>query len=80
MNDAEGRVEKLEGGKPLFFNPDSPMIEALVSAYRKVTGDYENQPMVIGGGTYSKGINNCIAFGGEFVGDNNHIHDVDEFG
>jgi succinyl-diaminopimelate desuccinylase len=79
LNDSYGSIETLEGGKPLFFDPKSPMVEALVSAYRDVTGDYENQPMVIGGGTYSKGINNCIAFGGEFVGEDNHLHDVGEF-
>ena len=79
MNETYGRIETLRGGKPLFFDPKSPMVTSLVSAYQDVTGDYENKPMVIGGGTYSKGINNCIAFGGEFVGDNNHLHDVGEF-
>ena len=34
--------------------------------------------MAIGGGTYAKAINNCIAFGCEFIGEDNHIHDVDE--
>lgn len=79
MNDGNGEVCDLKGGNPLFFDPKSPMVESLVSAYREVTKDYDNEPMVIGGGTYSKGINNCIAFGGEFPGDDNHIHDVNEF-
>jgi len=79
LNDDRGRVSRISIGDPLFFDPNSTMVQALVSAYREVTSDFESQPMVIGGGTYSKGINNCIAFGGEFLNDDNHIHDVDEF-
>lgn len=79
FNDNNGKLVNVDGGKPLFFDPKSPMVEALVSAYRDVTNDFENEPMVIGGGTYSKGINNCIAFGPEYPGQDCHIHDVDEF-
>ena len=79
FNDENGKLLNVHGGKPLFFDPESPMVKALVEAYRDVTNDYENQPMVIGGGTYSKGINNCIAFGPEFPGEDCHIHDIDEF-
>lgn len=79
MNDEYGVLTDCHGGKPLFFDPESPMVTALVKAYAEVTGDTENKPMVIGGATYSKGINNCIAFGGEYIGEDNHIHDVDEF-
>lgn len=79
MNDNNGSILEVSGGKPLFFDPESPMIAALVKAYAEVTGDTENKPMVIGGGTYSKGINNCIAFGGEYPGEDNHIHDIDEY-
>ena len=79
FNDENGQLLDVHGGKPLFFDPESPMVKALVEAYRDVTNDYENQPMVIGGGTYSKGINNCIAFGPEFPGEDCHIHDIDVF-
>lgn len=79
FNDENGKLLTVKGGKPLFFDPESPMVKALVDAYRDVTNDYENQPMVIGGGTYSKGIKNCIAFGPEFPNKDYHIHDIDEF-
>jgi len=79
MNDENGEIFNMSATQPLFFDPESKMVKSLVSAYRSVTKDETLEPMVIGGGTYSKGINNCIAFGGEFVGDDNHIHDVDEF-
>ena len=64
---------------PLFYEPNTPWVQAMVKAYRDVTGDMDTQPMTIGGGTYAKGINNCIGFGCEFVGDDNHIHDANEF-
>ena len=64
---------------PLFYEPETPWVQAMVKAYRDVTGDMDTQPMTIGGGTYAKGINNCIGFGCEFAGDDNHIHDANEF-
>ncbi|MBQ6559691.1 MAG: Sapep family Mn(2+)-dependent dipeptidase [Erysipelotrichaceae bacterium] len=64
--------------EPLYFDIDSPMIRALKKAYVDVTGDDKTEMEAIGGGTYAKSIHNCIAFGCEFQGENNHIHDLDE--
>jgi len=64
--------------EPLYFDIDSPMITALKKAYEDVTGDHETPMEAIGGGTYAKAIHNCIAFGCEFIGEANHIHDVNE--
>ena len=64
--------------EPLYFDINSPMIKALKKAYVDVTGDDKTQMEAIGGGTYAKAINNCIAFGCEFIGETNHIHDVNE--
>lgn len=63
---------------PLFFDTNSPMIKALMKAYQDATGDKETKMEAIGGGTYAKAINNCIAFGCEFIGEDNHIHDANE--
>lgn len=63
---------------PLYFSLDSAMIKALDKAYRTVTNDYDSQMEAIGGGTYAKAINNIIAFGCEFQGEENHIHDANE--
>ena len=66
--------------EPLFLPLDSDLVRALVSAYQTVTGDTETQPMTMGGGTYAKGINNTIAFGGAFPNaENCHMHDANEF-
>ena len=64
--------------EPLYFDVNSPMIKALKKAYVDVTGDNKTEMEAIGGGTYAKAINNCIAFGCEFIGESNHIHDVNE--
>ena len=63
---------------PLYFDVNSPFIKALNKAYQDVTGDYDSKMEAIGGGTYAKSINNCIAFGPEFAGETPKIHDANE--
>lgn len=76
--------EKMENFKlyravnPLYFDVNSPFIKALNKAYQDVTGDYDSKMEAIGGGTYAKSINNCIAFGPEFAGETPKIHDANE--
>lgn len=65
--------------EPLFFPIDSPLVKTLYEAYTTVTGDTENKPLTMGGGTYAKGIHNCIAFGCAFPHKNYKIHDANEF-
>jgi len=65
-------------GKPLFVAPDSPLVKILSEVYVDITGDTVNKPATMGGGTYAKNFDNCVAFGAEFVGDENSIHNVDE--
>ena len=66
-------------GDSLFFPRESPLVNALYKAYVDVTGDTENKPMVIGGGTYAKSLKNIIAFGPEMPGIDYRIHGADEF-
>ena len=73
------KIELTSIVQPLFFDPNCPMVKTLVKAYQDVTGDFKHQPESIGGGTYAKGVNNCIGYGMEFAGDDNHIHDANEF-
>lgn len=76
----EGGVIKIRSTHdPLFYPADSPLVRHLLEAYQEVTGDMETQPMTIGGGTYAKGIDNTIAFGCAFLGNDYHIHDANEW-
>ena len=66
--------------EPLFFETQSKLVKALVSAYQDITKDFDSKPSTMGGGTYAKGINNTIAFGGSFENDEDvHMHDANEF-
>ena len=65
-------------GEPLFYPEDSALVQKLLKAYQEVTGDMAHLPEVIGGGTYAKSVPGIIAFGCEFPGDENHIHDANE--
>lgn len=79
LEDENGRIEILGGENPLFFPRESSLVKALAKAYVDVTGDTEHEPMVIGGGTYAKSLNNIIAFGPEMPGIDYRIHGADEF-
>lgn len=63
---------------PLFVDPDSPLVKTLYSSYSEITGDFENKPFTIGGGTYSRAFENVVAFGVEFPGEANRVHMSDE--
>ena len=79
LDDENGHIEVNGVVEPLYFALDTPLVKSLLSAYQEVTGDYETEPMTMGGGTYAKGINNTIAFGCAFLGTDYHIHNVNEF-
>ena len=79
LDDENGHIEFLGGENPLFFPRESPLVTALYKAYTDVTGDTENKPLVIGGGTYAKSLKNIIAFGPEMPGVDYRIHGADEF-
>ena len=59
-------VLKLNDMPPLYHDPDSPMIKTFLDCYRSATGDLESKPIVIGGGTYARTCDNCVAFGAMF--------------
>lgn len=74
VDDVEKAVmEKLQGTAytytaasktdPLYVAKDSELVTTLMDAYRKVTGDTEREPMASGGATYSRTMDNCVAFG-----------------
>lgn len=64
--------------RPLYTSSGSPVLNALLSAYREVTRD-ESRPISIGGGTYAKAMPNMVAFGPNFPGHENREHMEDEY-
>ena len=73
-----GLEETHELGKALYIDPQSDLVQNLHSAYVEFTGDHTHQPQAIGGGTYAKSMPNCVAFGVEFPGTDNKIHQNNE--
>lgn len=78
LEDEKGKIEILGVGEALFYPPESDLVKSLYGAYVEMTGDTEHKPEVIGGGTYAKAVPGIIAFGCEFPGEENHIHDANE--
>lgn len=71
---------KLLGCSPRHFvDPNSTLVATLLKCYQEVTGDYENKPFTIGGGTYAREIGNAVAFGPVFVGREDVCHIADEY-
>lgn len=64
--------------KPHYVPTESDLVKTLMGAYQKYTNDYTNKPFTIGGGTYSKAIPMCVAFGPMMPGKDGLIHQPNE--
>jgi succinyl-diaminopimelate desuccinylase len=62
----------------IFIPKDNQNIQKLMHVYQDVTGDYETEPLVIGGGTYARELNKAVAFGPLFPGVEDTAHQKDE--
>ena len=71
-------VDFLSESKLLFYPKESVLVQTLLQAYQKETGDYKSAPKAIGGGTYAKEADNVVAFGAEFPGWNSYMHSPGE--
>ncbi len=47
----------------LYVEEDSKLVSTLMQVYKDVTGDVDAKPLSSGGGTYSRALDNCVAFG-----------------
>lgn len=70
-------VLKKTNAKLLYVPKDSELITKLVKVYEAETGQKE-EPIAIGGGTYAKEFPNMVAFGPQFPGDADVIHQPNE--
>jgi succinyl-diaminopimelate desuccinylase len=64
--------------EPLYKSLDDPMVVGMLDAYIAETGDTETEPVVAAGGTYAKMFENILAFGAQFPGDDNTMHQANE--
>lgn len=71
-------VEVAADMKPVYMEKDGKIIQKLMEAYREVTGD-NAEPIVMGGGTYARAMDNIVAFGPVFPGRECTEHKKDEY-
>lgn len=63
---------------PVYMDKDGAVMGRLLQAYRSVTGDL-SEPLVIGGGTYARSMDNIIAFGPNIPGHPCTEHEKNEY-
>ena len=71
-------IVKHEYKPSLYYSLDNPVVKQLLEIYRERTGDYETEPLVIGGGTYAREMENAIAYGALYPGDPDIMHQKNE--
>ena len=71
-------IIKGKGQLPIYIPADDPLVTTLMDIYRRQTGDTESQPLVIGGGTYARAMDNIVAFGARFPGQPELEHQKNE--
>ena len=63
---------------PLYVPKEHELVQKLLAAYNKVTGE-KAEAIAIGGGTYARVLPCGVAFGPCFPGGNSAIHCADEY-
>lgn len=71
------KISVMRASQPLFVPEESELVQKLLKAYHTATGN-PAYAMSIGGGTYSRCIKNCVAFGPEWPGEPEIIHQPNE--
>ncbi len=72
------KVENIHSRKPHFVSEDTELVQELLNAYHEVTG-LEKKAIAIGGGTYAQSMDEGVAFGALFPGEEEMAHQADEY-
>ena len=71
-------VTKVNSKLPHHVAENSPLVQALLEAYHEVSG-LPKQTLAIGGGTYARALQEGVAFGALFPGEEDVAHQADEY-
>jgi acetylornithine deacetylase/succinyl-diaminopimelate desuccinylase-like protein len=63
---------------PLYLSKDHPVIQTLLKVYRQYSGDQAGEPISLGGATYARAFDNCVAFGPLFPDELLTEHEANE--
>ncbi len=72
------KVEVLSKQDPLFVDKESFLVSKLIDIYNKATAT-KKEAIAIGGGTYARAFDNCIAYGPTMPNEEDMCHQVDEY-
>lgn len=75
---ADLKIEESHIKEPLYVDANEPLVVSLLKIYNDFT-DSDALPLAIGGGTYSRVLPKCVAFGPAFPGEMTAIHEKDEW-
>lgn len=75
----ECSYSEFEHFAPIYVDKNSKLIKTLMAVYSNHTGDNITPPLVIGGGTYARAFENCVAFGPVFPNEKELAHGSNEF-
>ncbi|QJR44356.1 Sapep family Mn(2+)-dependent dipeptidase [Mycoplasma miroungirhinis] len=62
-NEYEYVFEMVGSKKAKYIASDSELVQTLMNVYKQVTQKFDEKPIAIGGGTYARTFENCVAFG-----------------
>ncbi|NCB42384.1 MAG: dipeptidase PepV [Clostridia bacterium] len=65
--------------KPVSYSMDSPLVKTFISCYQKHTGDNTSEPVIMNGASYARALKNCMCFGMLFPGEEDTMHQKDEY-
>jgi predicted dipeptidase len=65
--------------KSIYLPKDHFLIKTLMDVYQDVTKDMSSQPIVSGGATYARALDNCVAFGATLPGSTKTVHQPNEY-
>ena len=71
-------MEHVELNEPHYVSGDSELVHELLSVYEDYTGK-KGECLAIGGGTYARGMDNVVAFGPLYPGQENVEHIANEY-
>lgn len=78
LKEYELNYEILDHNKPIYIEEDHFLVQKLLNVYNEVTNSNE-KPVIIGGGTYARAMDNIVAFGPLFPGTYDSGHQKNEF-
>jgi succinyl-diaminopimelate desuccinylase len=65
--------------KPVSYSMDSPLVQTFMNCYQKNSGDHVSQPTIMNEASYARAIKNCMCFGMLFPGEEDTMHQKDEY-